>query len=511
MFNKIFSCGVRGVEGYLVSVEADVSYGLPGFTMVGYLSEEVREAQERVRTALRNTEFPLPPRRVTVNLSPAGIRKEGTAFDLAIAVAVLCCLEWIEASGIKNSAFLGELGLDGEVKPVKGVLSRVYAAMDSGIRRCFLPKENVLEGTAVKGIEIVGISDLGELVKLLKRPEQIEGQWFDGSAFKEVERNIYDVDFSDMEGQEIVKRATQVAAAGMHNILYIGPAGTGKTMAAKRLPTIMPPISLEESVEVSKVYSICGMLPKEKPLLTARPFRSPHHSVTAQALVGGGLNPKPGELSLATHGVLFLDELTEFPARILDLLRQPMEEHKITVARLSGAVEFPAETMLAAAMNPCKCGYYPDRSRCNCTEPQIRKYLGRISGPFLDRIDIGVEAAPVSYRDLRGKTKGCSSKEMREQVKAARKIQEKRFKDIAVKFNSRMGKRQLREFCGLSVKDEEFLQAVYQNYGFSVRAYEKILKTARTIADLEETKQIRREHLSEAILYRSFETKYWKG
>ncbi|MEF9954424.1 MAG: YifB family Mg chelatase-like AAA ATPase [Clostridium sp.] len=509
MFSKISSCGIRGVEGYPVTVEADVSDGLPGFIMVGYLSEEVREAQERVRTALKNSGFSLPPRKVTINLSPADIRKEGTAFDLAIATAVLCCLGQIEAEHTGECTFIGELGLNGKIKPVKGILSRVYAAIERGSRRCFLPQENVLEGTAVKGIEIVGVNELKEMVELLAHPEKIKGQRFDGSLFTEEERIRYDVDFSELNGQKMVKRASSVAAAGMHNILYLGPAGTGKTMAAKRLPTIMPPITLEESIQVSKIYSICGLLPKDKPLLTTRPFRNPHHSITSQALVGGGRNPKPGEVSLASGGVLFLDELTEFPVRILDLLRQPMEDRKITVARLNGAIEFPADSMLAAAMNPCKCGHYPDRSRCTCTDTQIRQYLSRVSGPFLDRMDIGVEVSPVSYEDLKGGNERENSESMRKKVWEARQIQADRFKTGDTKFNSQMGKEQVREFCHLSKEDEAFLKAVYQKYGFSARAYDKILKTARTIADLDGKKQIRIEHISEAVSYRSFERKYW--
>lgn len=509
MFSKINSCGIRGVEGFCVTVESDVSDGLPNFIMVGYLSEEVREAQERVRTALKNSGFSLPPKKVTINLSPADIRKEGTAFDLAIAAAVLCCLGFIEAEATARSAFIGELGLNGEIKPVKGILSRVYAAMEAGITRCFLPRENVLEGTAVSGIEIVGVSDVKQLVALFKDPEKIEGKQFDGSLFKEEDRLCYEDDFADLIGQKTVKRASQVAAAGMHNILYIGPAGTGKTMAAKRLPSIMPPITLQESIQVSKIYSICGLLPKDKPLLTVRPFRSPHHSVTAQTLIGGGRNPRPGEISLASGGVLFLDELTEFPVKLLDLLRQPMEERKITVARLSGAIDFPAETMIAAAMNPCKCGSYPDRNRCTCTDTQIRQYLSRISGPFLDRIDIGVEVPPVSYDALHKQKESENSESMRKRVWEVREIQKERFKDSKVGFNSRMGKPEIREYCSLSQKDSCFLKAVYQKYGFSVRAYDKILKTARTIADLDGKKQIGTIHLSEAVAYRSFEKKYW--
>lgn len=510
MFSKILSCGIRGVEGYPVMVEADVSDGLPGFVMVGYLSQEVREAEQRVRTALKNTGYSLPPKKVTINLSPADVRKEGTAYDLAIAAAVLCSLGQIEAQSIGKCAFFGELGLNGCVRPVKGILSRVYAAAEAGMERCFLPIDNVLEGTAVRDVEIVGVGDVREMAELLKAPEKIKGRWFDGSLFQEKEQIDYEVDFSEIRGQETVKRASQIAAAGMHNILFIGPAGTGKTMAARRIPTILPPLSLEESIEVSKIYSICGLLEKDKPLLTRRPFRSPHHSVTPPALVGGGSSPRPGEMSLASAGVLFLDELPEFSARILDLLRQPMEERSITVARLNGAVAFPADTMVAAAMNPCKCGFYPDRGRCTCSDTQIRTYLSRISGPFLDRMDIGVEVPPVAYDDFQNKGLPIlDSKTMGERVAAARSIQRERFKDSKTEFNSRMSKAELAGCCALSDEEHSFLKQIYKMYGFSARAHDKILKTARTIADLEGERKISKIHISEAVSFRSFEKKYW--
>lgn len=517
MFSKTVSCGIRGVEGYLVAIETDMSSGIPSFNMVGYLSEEVREAQERVRTALRNSGVLLPPRRITVNLSPAGVRKEGTAFDLAIAASVLCCLEEELEKTASGAVFLGELGLNGEVKPVNGILPRVYCARQAGFSRCFVPERNVREGTVVEGIEIVGVSSLGGLAKLLRRPENIRGQWFSREMFEKEEETGEEAfpDYADICGQVTVKRAMEMAAAGKHSCLLIGPAGTGKTMAAKRLPSILPAVTFEEAIEVSKVYSICGLLPEELPLMTRRPFRAPHHSITAQSLAGGGRNPRPGEISLASGGVLFLDELTEFPARILDLLRQPLEERRITVSRLNGSVEFPADFMLVCAMNPCRCGHYPDKSRCTCTEAQIRRYLSRVSGPFLDRIDLGVEVPAVSYSDLRGQD-GAKQKEaeecsasMKKRVERARNMQKERFKGMAIRFNSEMGPAETEEFCRLRPEDEKFLQAVYRSYGFSARGLEKILKAARTAADLDGERQIGRVHLSEAVSYRSFEKRYW--
>lgn len=509
MFSKINSLGIHGVEGFPVTVEADVSDGLPGFIMVGYLSEAVKEAQDRVRMALKNSGFYLPPKKVMVNLSPGDIRKEGTAYDLAIAAAVLCSLGEVPQEGFEQAALIGELGLDGSIKPVRGVLSRVFAASKLGIRRFFVPEENVSEGTAVKGMEIVGVGNLRKLAGILNGTELSCGRFFDESLFQESNSISYPVDYEELTGLTTVRRACQAAAAGRHNILLIGPAGTGKTMAARRLPTIMPPISMEESIEVSKIYSICGMLKKEQPLIRTRPFRSPHHSITAQALAGGGRNPRPGEVSLATHGILFLDELPEFTPALLDLLRQPMEERKITVSRMNGSVEFPADTMIAAAMNPCKCGFYPDVGRCTCTEPQIRRYLSRISGPFLDRIDIGVEVPRQPQEFPGSRKKGESSAVMRERVMAARMIQEERFKGENCRFNSQMERRQTERYCGLKKADERFLGEIYRTYGLSARAYEKILKTARTLADLDEKKQITREHLSEAVSFRSFEKKYW--
>lgn len=531
MFSKIVSCGIRGVEGYQVAIETDISSGgLPSLTMVGYLSEEVRESQERVRTALRNSGFLLPPRRITINLSPAGLRKDGTAFDLAIAVSILCCLEEGVSETASQAVFLGELGLNGEVKPVNGMISRVYCARQAGFSRCFVPRENVKEGTVVEGVEIVGVSSLLEQAELLRNPDKIKGQWFDGNSFiKSLKQRrasaVSDsagrteegeglLDYADICGQTTVKRAMETAAAGRHSCLLIGPAGTGKTMAAKRLPSILPPITLKESIEVSKVYSICGLLPEDPPLITERPFRAPHHSITAQSLAGGGRSPKPGEISLASGGVLFLDELTEFPGRILDMLRQPLEEKKITVTRLNGILEFPADFMMICAMNPCRCGQFPSQ-RCTCSEAQIRKYLSKISGPFLDRIDIGVEVPPVSYSELRGPAEAGkvqteeSSASMRKRVEKARNMQERRFSGLPIRYNSEMGPAETKEFCALLPEDDAFLQAVYRQYGFSARGFDKLLKVARTAADLDGEEQISRIHLCEAVSYRSFEKKYW--
>lgn len=509
MFSKVYSAGLNGIDGYLVQVEADVSSGLPGFSMVGVLASEVKEAQDRVRTALRNSDYSLPARKVTVNLSPAGIRKGGTGFDLPIAVAVLMAFDIVKPDVLSVSVLAGELGLDGSVKPVRGILSIVSAARDAGMKRCFLPLENVMEGRAIPGIDIVGVGSIREMVKLLENPQSIQGESYPPPNLLTEEEETYDIDYADVNGQLLLRRATEIAVAGRHNILYIGPAGTGKTMVAKRIPTIMPALSIEEKLEISKVYSICGMLPPSSPLISKRPFRSPHHSISPFALTGGGVNPKPGEISLATRGVLFLDEFPEFQKKAIEILRQPLEDHIVTVSRLSGSCQFPADFMLAAAMNPCNCGHYPDRNRCSCTDSQIKRYLGKISKPILDRIDICVEAAPLAYEELKAPGKNEDSKTIRERVEKVRMIQKKRFEGSSIYFNSEMGGADIRRYCRLSSSDETFFKQLYQAMGLSARAYSKILKVARTIADLDGSGTIRHDHLCEAIGYRSLEEKYW--
>ena len=509
MFFKVNSFGVRGVEGFPVSVEADVSEGLPSFILVGYLAGEVKEAQERVRTAMKNAGFRLPPRRITVNLAPAGVRKEGTGFDLAIAAAVLGCLTKEPKEEKKDWAYIGELGLDGSVRPVPGILPRVYAAREAGVCRVFLPSENTAEGTAVEGVEIVGVADLAQLADLLAQPQRIRGAFFSPQQSSLESLPDPEVDFDELAGLPTVRRACEAAAAGRHNLLLIGPAGTGKTMAARRLPTILPPLALEERLQVSGVYSICGLLTQKEPLIRSRPFRSPHHGTTPQAMAGGGKGPKPGEVSLATQGILFLDELAEFHPQVLDLLREPMEEGSITVSRMNGALVFPADALVVAAMNPCKCGFYPDMGRCRCTPAQIRRYLSRVSGPFLDRIDIGVEVPRQDLTQESLREKGESSAVMRGRVERAVRRQRERFAKTGISCNGRMGRRQIEEFCALGAKEEELLDAICQNQNLSLRGRMKLLKVSRTLADLDEAEAIGREQLAEAAAFRSFEARYW--
>ncbi len=526
MFSKVWGIGLLGVEGCLVCVEADVQDGLPGFAMVGALAPEVREAQDRVRTSLKNAGFHFPPKRVTVNLSPADVHKSGTGFDLPIAAAVLGAHGMFDWEELENAVMIGELGLDGRIKPVRGILPMVLEAKRCGKGRCYLPEENVREGRIVPDMEIIGVRDVRQLSELLQRQnrgakDDCKGNRNGGECRKDGSipdafgppfplPETYDVDYREVQGQALMKRATEVAVAGRHNLLYIGPAGTGKTMIAQRIPTIMPSCTLEEQLEITKVYSICGLLPRENPFMSRRPFRSPHHSVTAQALTGGGKNPVPGEMSLASGGVLFLDELPEFSKYAIEMLRQPLESHKVVLSRVSGRYEFPADFMLVAAANPCPCGHYPDRNRCRCSDAQIRQYLGKISKPILDRIDICTEASPVAFGELRSQKREESSETIRSRVERVREVQKIRFSGRKIRFNSQMNGEDIRSYCRLDEKEEGFFREFYQKNGLSARAYGKILKVARTIADLDGAEQISHSHLCEAIGYRSLEEKYWK-
>ncbi|MCI8517036.1 MAG: YifB family Mg chelatase-like AAA ATPase [Hungatella sp.] len=509
MFCKVNSIGLRGMDGYSVSVEVDIGEGLPGMTMVGALSSEVREAQDRVRTALKNSGYHFRPQKVTVNLSPADIRKGGTGFDFPIAVGMLGAYGALDMTALGDAVLFGELGLSGELKPIRGILSLVSKAREEGRRRCFLPKDNAAEGSAIGGIQIIGVESLRQMTEFLQDPDRILES--EDETEEDREQEGYSVDYAQVQGQFLMKRATEVAVAGYHNLLYIGPAGTGKTMIAERIPTIMPSCTPGECLEISKVYSICGLLPKQGKLLRRRPFRSPHHSITGTALTGGGRNPIPGEMSLASGGVLFLDEFPEFSKQGIEMMRQPLESRKVVLSRVSGRYEFPADFMLVAAMNPCRCGYYPDRSRCHCTQQQVQSYLGKISKPILDRIDICVEAAPISFDELKGMVPQESSARIRERVERARGVQRERFLGSGLTFNSEMKGDEIQRYCGLEKEDQQFFREVYRNMNLSARAYGRILKVARTIADLDGKEQISHQHLCEAISYRSLEEKYWNN
>lgn len=508
MFSTILSAAVVGIEAYPVQVEADICDGLPQFCMVGDLSPEVREAADRVRTALRNVQIVFPPKRVTVNLSPAHIRKEGTGFDLPVAAALLAALGILPEEAVRDVLIVGEIGLNGKVRPVSGVLQMVMLARELGLKRCLVPKENAKEGAVIREVMVVGLEKLEELLLCLLDSAACERMAETPEEWQESPR-VYGEDFCEISGQETVRRAAEIAAAGMHNFLMIGTPGAGKTMIARRMPTILPELALEESLEISRVYSACGLLTGKKGLVGVRPFRAPHHTVSANALTGGGRKVKPGEISLATRGVLFLDELPEFSRNALEVLRQPLEEGQVTISRTSGTYVFPAHFQLVAAMNPCKCGYYPDRKRCQCLPGEISQYLHRISRPLLDRIDICTETSRIEYRELTEDAENESSASIRIRVEAAQKIQMERYRGNGWQFNSQLPSSALREFCPLGIREAQLMETAYEKMELSVRAYHKIIKVARTIADLEGAKQICREHLLEAIGYRALDQKFW--
>ena len=494
----------------MVEVQTDLSNGLPAYEVVGLPDAAVREAKERVRVAIKNIGLSFPTKRIVINLAPANLRKEGVIYDLPIAISILEATEQITIPDKDASAFIGELSLDGNINPISGVLPMAISAFQNGIKKIYVPKDNAKEAAVVDGLTVYGVNNLVEILDHCHNIAPIEPTYVDiKELFSTINSSM--LDFSDVKGQENVKRALEIAAAGNHNVLMIGSPGTGKTMLAQRIGTILPDLTFEEALEISKIHSIAGTLPEGSPLITTRPFRHPHHTVSSVGLSGGGTIPRPGELSLAHNGVLFLDELPEFKRDVLEVMRQPLEDGAVTISRVNATLTYPCNLMLVASMNPCKCGYLGDsRRQCTCTPSEVQRYRSKISGPLLDRIDIQVEVAAVDYDKLSSEGGGDSSIEIKKRIDRTRKIQLERYKDYNIYSNSQLTPKLMEKFCKLGDAENNILKSAFERLGLSARAHARILKVARTIADMEGSENITVPHIAEAIQYRNLDRKYFE-